>query len=175
MELSLEEYTKTDVAQEISAAANEDIYRDSPFYGLKCLSSKSKGAKAEKLFKEYMKSLGHHVTNSLNTDHDCIVNGHKIEIKSSFLWKGTTNFRFQQIRPSQDYDFIVFLSFYPDNCAIHVCDKETARRNLEVQDENGFWIHNQHGGKRTNSGTFFIDCEPGQVPWMIRLGNQLNA
>ena len=175
MELSLDEYVKTDVAQKIEEAANEDIYRNSPFYGLKCLSSKSKGAKAEHLFKEYMRSQGHHVTNSPNSDADCIINGHKVEIKASFLWAGTDQFRFQQIRPSQDYDFIVFMSFRPDCCDFHICDKETARRNLEIQDEKGNWIHNQHGGKRVNSGAFFIDCDPRSVSWMIRLGNQLNA
>ncbi len=165
----------TQVAKAIETAAHNDAYKGSPFYDLKIMSSKTKGAKTEHLFKEIMEVFGNRVSNATNTDHDCVINGNKVELKASFMWKGTNNFRFQQIRPDQDYDYIVFMSFYPDRCELHVCDKKTAKKNLEVQDEQGNWIYNQHGGKTTNSGTFFIDCNPNEVDWMEPLENQLNA
>ena len=93
----------------------------------------------------------------------------KLYVNNQLLTSDTNEY------PSQDYDFIVFMSFRPDCCDFHICDKETARRNLEIQDENGNWTHNQHGGKKVNSGTFFIDCDPRTVSWMVRLENQLNA
>ena len=170
-----EAFLNTQTAKEIIDHTQNDIYKDSSFYNLKIMSSKTKGAKTERLFKEHMRNLGHEVFSSVNSDHDCIVNGHKVEIKSSFMWKGTDTFRFQQIRPSQDYDFIVFMSIRPEQIDLHICDKETARKNLEIQDERGFWIHNQHGGKTKNSGTFFVDCDPNKVQWMEKLENQLNA
>ena len=40
---------------------------------------------------------------------------------------------------------------------------------VEVQDKNGRWIHNQHGGKKVNSGTFFIDGMPKDFSWFSSL------
>ena len=176
MKLSVNEYMKTGVAQEIQKNISEDQYKDSVFYGLKTLSSKAKGTQAEKLFIEFMESQGHQATKPSNSDHDCIINGHKVEIKTSFYWKNTEKFTFQQIRPKQDYDFIVFIAIRPESCDFYICDKETSGRELEVQDENGLWTYNQHGGKTVNSGTFWIrGIDPKEVEWMKELGDQLDA
>jgi hypothetical protein len=115
---------------------------------------------------------GHTVLKPKSTEHDRIIklNGSdeeiKIEIKGSFLWGTGTHFRYQQIRTHQDYDYIVFLAVYPENIKLYVASKEVAKNALEVQDENGKWIHNQHGGKDVNSGTFFIDCIPSEIDWI---------
>ena len=146
-----------------------DPYRDSSFGVFKKMSSKRKGAAFEKIFEEHMLDTGADVQKPTNSDHDRIVNGVKVEIKGSTLWGEGTHFRFQQIRSGQDYDIIVFVSVFPDRIEFHYADKETAMKNLEIQDEDGNWPHNQHGGKTKNSGTFFIDCFPNETNWMKEL------
>ena len=58
--------------------------------------------------------MGWKVQDPTNTDHDTRINGKKLEVKGSSLW-GTdaSHFRWQQIRPSQDYEVIVFIAIYP--------------------------------------------------------------
>ena len=75
--------------------------------------------------------------------------------KDLFCGDGT-HFRWQQIRPDQDYDDVVFIAVYPDRVEFYEAEKATVREAVEIQDENGYWIHNQHGGKRVKSGTYFL-------------------
>jgi hypothetical protein len=102
-----------------------------------------------------------------NNDGTTITTTKKVEIKGSTMWGSSGKFRFSQIRTGQDYDAVVFLFVYPDRIEMHTADKDVVKENLEVQDENGFWIHNQHGGKTVNSGTFWFSCSgPEDVPWL---------
>ena len=167
------QFLETDVFQELLDAHSKDPYAHSRFKMLKDLSSKKKGALFEKLYSEYKLSQGVSVTKPSNSNHDRIVGGKKVEIKGSFLWGEGTHFRWQQIRPSQDYEIIVFVAIYPDRVEFYQADKETARTHLEVQDSQGNWIHNQHGGKTTNSGCFFIDGLPENFSWFEKesIGN----
>jgi len=151
----------------ILSAAKTDIYKDSPFKIYKDLSSKKKGAEFEKLTQEYALRNGLWVKPPLSSEHDRIIEGFgKTEIKGSLLWGDGTNFRWQQIRPAQDYDNIVFLAVYPDRIDLYWASKETVRDAVEFQDERGYWPHNQHGGMKVNSGTFFIDGMPEDFSWM---------
>lgn len=81
----------------------------------------------------------------------------------------TGKFRWQQIRPDQDYDRIAFLAFYPDRLDIFISDKEDVSKFVDVKDEKGFYRYNQHGGKRVRSGTFSIDGHPEDFPFMKKL------
>jgi hypothetical protein len=45
-------------------------------------------------------------------------------------------------------------------------EKATVREAVEVQDEKGNWIYNQHGGKRVKSGTYFLDGFPSDFAWL---------
>lgn len=147
-----------------------DPYLHSPFLQLKNLSSRKKGKYFEALVHEALVNLGHRVTKASHTDHDRVVDGKlKLEIKGSFLWGTGTMFRWQQIRTSQDYDVVCFAAFYPTRMVLYGATKQTVKDNLEVQDEHGHWIYNQHGGKKVNSGTFFIDCDPTKVSWLTPL------
>ena len=90
----------------------------------------------------------------------------KKEIKGSFLWGSGTHFRWQQIRTAQDYDDVVFVCIYPDRVEFYEADKNVIKSVVEKQNEKGEWIHNQHGGKTVNSGTFFLDGLPTDFNWM---------
>ena len=105
-----------------------------------------------------------------NTDHDTRINGKKVEVKGSLLW-GTdaSHFRWQQIRPSQDYDVIVFVAIYPNRIEFHAATKDVVTEFVQTPDKDGNFVHNQHGGKTKNSGTFFLDGFPEDFPFMTSL------
>ena len=144
-------------------------YDHSPFLPLKKLSSRKKGAEAEHILSEHMTKAGHTVKKARCSDYDRVVNGLRVEVKSSFLWAGADSFRWQQIRADQAYDYIVFMAFYPDRVEFWAATSADVKKFLQTQDANGFWQHNQHGGKTVDSGTYFIDGLPEQFPWMVPL------
>jgi hypothetical protein len=154
-------------AKATGISSHIDPYINSVFLPLKIMSSRTKGAVSEQIFEEYATKHGLIVTKASNSNHDRTINGIKIEIKCSFIWKDG-KFRFQQIRTDQDYDIMVFMSVFPDRIEFHQANKQTIKENLEKQDADGSWHQNQHGGKKINSGTFFFDCYLTHFPlgWM---------
>lgn len=146
-----------------------DPYQDSEFLVYKQMSSKKKGKYFELIVEEFLRNKGYIVSKSLNSDHDRVVNGKKLEIKGSLLWGSGTHFRWQQIRTNQDYDIICFVAIYPDRIELFGSTKEIVKEKLEIQDEQGNWIYNQHGGKKVNSGTFVIDGMPSDFNWFVPL------
>ena len=164
--ISVKDYCETNTYVEICTEECQDIYANSALKGLKRLSSRKKGKYFERLYQEYAKSLGSVVEKPVNSGHDRIVDGRKKEIKGSFLWGNGTHFRWQQIRPSQDYDDVIFIALYPDRIEFYEADKKTVKNIVETKNDHGEWVHNQHGGKKVNSGTFFLDGFPCDYPWM---------
>lgn len=168
--ISEQQFRNTNTFRIINERVNIDPFADSAFLPFKQLSSKPKGAYFEKLFEEYASALGENISKAENTGHDRISDVYgKVEVKGSFGWitNGViTHFRWQQIRPNQDYDNVVFIAAYPHEIKFYIADKETVRENVEIQDGRGRWIHNQHGGMKVNSGTFFLDGFPKDFPWM---------
>jgi hypothetical protein len=150
-----------------------DPYAKSKFRILKEMSSKRKGAVFEKIFEEVMLDAGHTLLKNLNSDHDrrFLVNDKEVkyEIKGSMLWgEDGDSFRWQQIRTSQDYDIMIFMAIYPKQIEFFAASKSDVKELVEVQDADGNWIYNQHGGKRVNSGTFFLHGMPEDFPIMQR-------
>ena len=149
---------------------NTDPYKNSPFRVYKEMSSKKKGKYFELIVQEYLRKQGYKVGKACNSDHDRIINDHiKLEIKGSLLWGDGTHFRWQQIRTNQDYDIICFVAVYPEVIQFYAATKYEVKSIVEVQDENGYWIYNQHGGKTVNSGTFFLDGMPKDFSWFSSL------
>ena len=140
------------------------IYNGSPFQIYKQMSSKKKGARFEGIVQEYCTNLGYKVTKPDNSDHDRKINNIKVEIKGSMLWSNPQFFRWQQLRPHQDYDVVIFLAIFPQQIEFYGCTKQDIKDHLEIQDEKGNWIHNQHGGLKVNSGTFFLDSDGLTIP-----------
>ena len=144
-----------------------DIYKDSPFKLYKDMSSKKKGAEFEKLVEEYAIKDGRKVEPPKSTDHDRWIQGFgKTEIKASLLWGTGTNYRWQQLRPYQDIDTYVFVAVSPVSIKFYTAPAAVVKAVVETQNDKGLWIHNQHGGKKVNSGTFFLDGFPEDYKWM---------
>jgi len=157
------------------ALHNRDVdpYVDSPFRIYKEMSSKRKGKFFEQLVSEYCEHLGFDVRRADSTDYDRKINGHRCEIKGSTLWGQGDQFRWQQIRPNQQYDVIIFLAMYPDRCEMYSSKKDEVADYVTQPDEDGFWKCNQHGGKTVNSGTFFLDGFPEDFTFMKSLYHNL--
>jgi hypothetical protein len=164
-----EQFLESSVYKSIIGRKVNDPYSFSAFKELKNLSSRRKGLEMEKIFELIAKSYGFEVSKNDGTassDYDRICQNKRIEVKGSFLWEGVNVFRWQQIRTNQQYDYIVFLAFYPDEVKCYYASKEDVISNVVVQDSKGNWVHNQHGGKKVNSGTFCIDGIPNDFLWM---------
>ena len=150
------------------AVNNRDIdpYNGSPFQIYKDMSSKRKGKFFEMIVAEYCENLGCVVERATNSEHDRIISTKKAEIKGSTLWEGHDElFRWQQIRPNQDYDIMIFLAMYPDRVDLFASKKKDVVDYVTKQDEDGNFIHNQHGGKSVDSGTYFIQGKPSDFPF----------
>ena len=140
----------------------------------------------ERVVQEHYEGKGYIVLKAENSNHDRIIidksdednnypinlkminpkTGRKIEIKGSFLWNKKNTFRWQQIRPDQDYDEIIFVAIYPDCIRFYRASKEVVCKNLVFQDENGNWPYMQHGGQDGNSRCFWVEGLPEDYPWM---------
>lgn len=146
-----------------------DPYINSPFKPLKSLASRTKGAAFERIIADALTNQGHDVKPPQTTQYDRLVDGKRIEIKGSFLWGNRGYFRWQQIRANQEYDYILFLSFYPDRLEVHYATKETAVKHLSSADENGNYPHNQHGGMSQDSGTYYMQGVAEDFSWLTPL------
>ena len=164
--ISQEHFRQTKLYSDIIKDKSVCPYSNSAFSPLKSMSSRKKGKYFESIVKDYLHGLGFAVSKGLSSNHDFIVDQIKVEVKGSFLWEGNKGFKFQQIRTTQDYDIIVFVSVFPDRVEFHACSKAVSKKNLEVQDDDGYWIHNQHGGKKVNSQAFQIFGYPTKIDWM---------
>jgi hypothetical protein len=155
----------------------KDIYANSPFRSIKSLSSSKKGSFFERLTKEFLMSQGFEVQSRDNSGHDLVAirKGirNQIEVKGSSLWGRGSQFRWSQIRPSQDYDIVCFVAMWPDKIEFLGATKKEVSDYVLEQDGEGNWVHNMHGGKAVNSGTFLIQGFPKNFSWMRPLEEAL--
>ena len=89
----------------------DDPWKGSPFRWIKSHPSRTVGAIGEALVAGWSASKGFDVIRSGDSDADRIIQGHRIEIKFSTLWKSGV-YKFQQIR-DQDYDYCFCLGVSP--------------------------------------------------------------
>jgi hypothetical protein len=148
------------------AAAPDDPWVGSPFEWILRVPSRSKGAIGENLVAGWAASKGFDVTRSHNSDADRIINGQRIEIKLSTLWKRNSDFKFQQIR-DQEYDFALCIGISPFDAQAWLLPKEVLRE---------FVIG--HMGQHTGAGgsdTSWIGF-PANSPydWMKPYGERLS-
>lgn len=90
---------------------DDDPWLGSPFAWILSQPSRSKGAIGEKLISGWAATKGFDVVRTGDSDADRIIEGHRIEIKFSTLWK-SGGFKFQQIR-EQDYEYCLCVGISP--------------------------------------------------------------
>jgi hypothetical protein len=161
--------------QNVLNEKQKDVYAGSPFRCVKELSSSKKGKFFERITEEYLRNLGFVVSRAGSSDYDRLINNIvKLEIKGSSLWEGGIQFRWSQIRPKQSYDIICFLAMFPDKIEFFGAPKAVVDGVVLERDNEGNWLHNMHGGKTVNSGTFLLQGFPDNFTWFQPLDQVIN-
>lgn len=129
-----------------------ESWNNSPFKWIKSRPSRTIGAIVETLVEEWLIANGLNVQRPSDSQADRIVEGFRVEIKGSTLWK-SGNYKFQQIR-DQNYDFIVCLGISPFEAHCWVIPKEA----IPALRKDGV-IRGQHTGNQATD-TEWISINP---------------
>lgn len=152
-----------DQAREALVSKVANPWVGSPFEWLMSLPSRSRGAAGEAITAAWFELAGLDVSRPLNSGHDRLINGHKVEIKLSTLWKGG-NYVWQQIR-DQDYEYVVLLGLSPTTASAWCVPKNVAHEKSVPQ----------HGGA-VGTDTRWLTVKALVTPhWMREWGGSLDA
>lgn len=136
-------------------APSLEAWADSPYLFYKQQNSRTKGAIGEAIVENWLAGEGFTVTRAENAEHDRIVNGHKIEVKTSTPWEQGAEagqFSFSQIR-DQDYEYAVLLGLTPDSQVCWIIPKDVVRAMSKPQ-------HGGSAGSDTRWLQFPYDTPP---------------
>ena len=128
-----------------SSPYNYIHFEDSPFFNFTFLAPRSKGKIGETLVRNCCLSKNIRCEKALNSQHDLIINGKRIEIKTSFINKDN-RLLFQQIRINQNWDFIIFVGFYTNDVKVWCMTKsyieELVKQNIIVKQHSkeNLWV-----------------------------------
>ena len=141
-----------------------DEWRGSPFEWILCLPTGSKGSLGKRLIKQWCALKELSVDRSPDSDADMLINGHRVEIKFSTLWKAGI-YKFQQIR-DQNYEYSIFLGVSPFEAHCWVVSKSILRQYVIG-----------HLGQHTGSSgqeTAWLTVNPeNPPPWLAQCGGTL--
>ena len=140
----------------------------SPFAWIKSRpSSKQRGTIGEQLIAGFFAAKDFDVAKSPDSDADRIINGVRVEIKFSTLWKAGS-YKFQQLR-DQHYEVGIWLGVSPFNAHCWVVPKSVIMDRWRTGE-----IKSQHGG-RSGSDTAWLTVDPTSVPrWLSSHGGTLS-
>lgn len=151
------------VTDRLSAEYAKELegWSESPFAWILTLPSRTRGAVGEEIVTRWLSLNKFSVTRAPHSGCDRIVNGKKIEIKFSTLWK-SGGYTFQQLR-DQDYDFVFCLGISPQNVHAWLIPKQVAWEYAIPQ-------HGGKDGKDTKWLSFQADSPP---KWILPYGGTL--
>jgi hypothetical protein len=145
----------------------EDEYNrwaDSPFEWVLNLPAGSKGKLGKLLVYQWCGLKGLSLDRSLDSEADMLINGHRVEIKFSTLWKSGI-YKFQQIR-DQNYEYAVCLGISPFDAHCWVFSKNILKKHV-------IGHLGQHTGV-TGKDTSWISIDPQKPPeWVNTCGGTL--
>jgi hypothetical protein len=99
---------------------------DSPFEWILHLPAGSKGKLGKQLIYQWCALKGLAVDRCNDPEADMLINGHRVEVKFSTLWKSSV-YKFQQIR-DQNYEYSVCLGISPFEAHCWVLSKAILKR-----------------------------------------------
>jgi hypothetical protein len=138
---------------------------ESPFNWILTLPAGSKGKLGKKLIYQWCALKELSVDRSPDSDADMLINGHRVEIKFSTLWKKGF-YRFQQIR-DQNYEYSVCLGISPFDAHCWVLSKDVLRQYV-------IGHMGQHTG-RLGKETSWLTVNPSNpLEWIRPYGGTLN-
>ena len=139
-------------------------WKDSPFEWILKLPSASKGKLGQRLVFQWSALKGLPVDKSPDSEADMLINGRRVEVKFSTLWKAGF-YKFQQIR-DQNYEFGVFLGISPFEAHCWVISKKTLQEFV-------IGHMGQHTGL-SSSETAWLTVNPKTPPdWLSTSGGSL--
>jgi len=140
-------------------------WENSPFKWVLHLPAGSKGKLGKHLVYQWCAVKGLSVDRSPDSQSDMLVNGHRVEVKLSTLWKSGI-YKFQQIR-DQNYEYAICLGISPFEAHCWVVSKELLLKYVIG-----------HMGQHTGlSGleTSWITVNPSQpLDWLASCGGTLD-
>jgi len=152
---------------EAEYAASDDDWAESPFAWVKKRPSRQVGKIGEQLVSGWLAARGFNVLRSPDSDADRLIEGRRVEIKFSTLWKNGS-YKFQQLR-DQNYEIAVCLGVSPFDAHCWVLEKSEILR--QWRDTGN--IQSQHGGANGRD-TAWITVDPTAVPaWLSPHGGRL--
>ncbi len=140
-----------------------DPWEDSPFSWIKPEPAARKGKICEQLLEDYCVAKGLDVTPRPDKEADRVIEGHRVEIKSSMSWEAGI-YKFQQIR-DQDYEFVVCLGLSPFDAHCWVIPKSVVMKNAT----------GQHGGQAATETREFSFPAESPPDWLAPYGGSLGA
>ncbi len=148
---------------------SEDVdWLGSPFAWIRSRPSRQVGAIGERLVAGWLAAKGLDVTRSPDSDADRLINGHRVEIKFSTLWRSGV-YKFQQLR-DQNYEFAICLGISPFDAHCWAIPKQEIMHRWHSSDG----IASQHGGK-AGADTAWLSFSPAEPPaWMRVCGGRLS-
>ena len=148
-------------------ASENREWEGSPFAWIKSRPSRQVGAIGEKLVAGWLAARDFNVSRSPDSDADRVIEGKRVEIKFSTLWKNG-GYKFQQLR-DQNYELAICLGVSPFAAHCWVIPKSDILRLWKHE----HIISSQHGGAR-GSDTAWIDVRMGCPPqWLTPFGGSL--
>jgi hypothetical protein len=152
-------YIRADFQEEYLA------WQGSPFEWVLKLPPGSKGKLGKQLVFQWCALKGLAVDRSPDSEADMLINGHRVEIKFSTLWK-VGIYKFQQIR-EQNYEYSVCLGISPFEAHCWVVSKSILRLNV-------IGHLGQHTGL-SGQETAWFPVNPNKPPdWLIPCGGTLD-
>jgi hypothetical protein len=106
----------------------DESWKDSPFVWIHTLSSGARGKLGKRLVSAWCAAKGLTIDSSPDSDADLLINGHRVEIKFSTLWKSGI-YKFQQIR-DQNYEFAICLGISPFDAHCWVISKNLLYKHI---------------------------------------------
>jgi len=148
-------------------SSTDDSWKGSPFAWIKTRPSRQIGAIGEKLVAGWLAARDFNIERSPDSDADRLVEGKRVEIKFSTLWKNG-GYKFQQLR-DQNYEFAICIGISPFDAHCWVLDKSEILTQWRVTGN----LASQHGG-RAGSDTCWLSVDPKSVnAWLRPHGGKL--
>lgn len=147
--------------------ADDESWRGSPFAWIRTRPSRQVGKIGEQLVAGWLAARDFNVQRSHDSDADRLIEGKRVEIKFSTLWK-SGSYKFQQLR-DQNYELAVCLGVSPFDAHCWVLPKaEILRQWRETRN-----LQSQHGGAN-GTDTAWLTVDPRAVPsWLAECGGRL--
>jgi len=145
----------------------DDVWQNSPFGWIRRCPSRQVGAIGEKLVAGWLATRNYDVVRCTDSEADRIINGLRVEIKFSTLWKSGI-FKFQQIR-DQNYDILLMLGLMPFDARCWAVPKAILMQRWGTSDGP----RSQHAGS-AGRDTAWLSFPANHPPsWLAPYGGSL--